>query len=620
MEPLKAGAAAIALIAVATGCATNDAAGTSSDISAAYQPVQTDAATLETRLAALETDAFDMAPAANPNIDAIIAAMPALVTISYDEQLTDRSGAAVVRGLKIAPSMMPTIGFEIGELRVWGLDGDFAVARLNGERLDETAPLARRLEAANTRLYGLEGVVGMLMGLAASDPDMPDMTFDSYNFTIGKIVYDDLVLRPYVMDAKTPEMLEDAAQFFPIVQQIAAVNRTIAVDTVATYDLSAAAQVTIDGMPNTFNMAMDLAGSRGQRGGDVDQSVGRGFRYAIDLPSAAASGGPPMKMDVGLDSFSTNGMRLDRVMDHLARGVMPERDSPGLLSLGVTQLAGERVALNDKEIYTVGGATVDLSEFHWFIPTKASFSTSNAVYDIKGLLDWVQETEGDAFGPEEAEMVNNIMAAAANYGLDKPSFDGLLGWNWDAATGAGAIDVDFGIDDYMRFNFDFAGLLPDFNSVSALIPDDIEQTDEDALEDLFQTNTKFSNMTFDIVDEGGLEKSFALAIDVAKLMPEDNAEFAMLRNQTPEGLRQMASSLLYLAAAGAAQEIPAAQDYITKVANFVTSGGALRLSVAPDQPMGLAELEALEDTEPDQIFEMVGLSLTHEAPAQEQAQ
>ena len=33
-----------------------------------------------------------------------------------------------------------------------------------------------------------------------------------------------------------------------------------------------------------------------------------------------------------------------------------------------------------------------------------------------------------------------------------------------------------------------------------------------------------------------------------------------------------------------------------------------------------AELEALEDTEPDQIFEMVGLSLTHEAPAQEQAQ
>lgn len=94
----------------------------------------------------------------------------------------------------------------------------------------------------------------------------------------------------------------------------------------------------------------------------------------------------------------------------------------------------------------------------------------------------------------------------------------------------------------------------------------------------------------------------------------------MLRNQTPEGLRQMASSLLYLAAAGAAQEIPAAQDYITKVANFVTSGGALRLSVAPDQPMGLAELEALEDTEPDQIFEMVGLSLTHEAPAQEQAQ
>ena len=75
----------------------------------------------------------------------------------------------------------------------------------------------------------------------------------------------------------------------------------------------------------------------------------------------------------------------------------------------------------------------------------------------------------------------------------------------------------------------------------------------------------------------------------------------------------------FTTAAGAAQEIPAAQEYITMVANYVTSGGALHLAVQPDAPMGVAQLEALEDAEPDQIFEMVGLSLTHEAPAEEQA-
>lgn len=617
MRALKSGVAAIALIAFAAGCATNDANDLTPEVSAAWAPVETDAQSLETRLAALKTDAFNMAPSETADFDAIIAAMPPLVTISYDEQLTDRSGAAVLRGLKIAPAMMPTIGFEIGELRVWGLDSDFAVARLNGQRLDETASVARRVEATNTKLYGLEGVVGMALAMVASDPDAADLSFDGYNFNIGKIVYDDLVLRPFVMDPKMPEMLEDAAQFFPYVQQFAAINRSFAADTIATYDMAADFSFSVDGVANTGSFALDYAGSRGQRGADVDQTVGRGLRYNIDLPSVAEEAGQPLTMAVSMDSFSQNGVRLDRVYDHLARGVMPERNSPGLLSLGVTQFGGESVSFNGKEIYSVGGGTMDLSEFHWFIPTKASFSTSNAVYDIKGLLDWVQETEGDAFDAEEAEMIDNVMAAAANYGLDKPSFDGVFGWNWDAATGAGVVDVDFGIDDFMRFSLDFSGILPDFNSVSALVPDDIEQTDEAALEALFQDKTKFSNVKFDVVDEGGLDKSFALAIDIAKLMPEDNAEFAMLRNQTPEGLRQMASSLLFLAAAGAAQEVPAAQEYITMVANFVTSGGALHLSVQPDQPMGVAELEALEDSEPDQIFEMVGLSLTHEAPAEE---
>ncbi len=618
MKLLKSGVAAVALIAFATGCAgTPDEV--TPEISAAWTPVETNAASLESRLVALKADAFNMAPAANPNIDAIIEAMPGLVSISYDEQLTDRSGATVLRGLKLAPAMMPTIGFEVGELRVWGLDGDLAVARLNGQRLDETASLARRVEATNTTLYGLETVISMVMMMAANEPELAGLTFDGYNFSIGKIVYDDLVLRPFAMDAKTPEMLDEAGQFFPYLQQFAALNRSFAADTVATYDMTADFSFSLDGVANTGSLAMDLAGARGQRGADVDQSIGRGFRYSIDLPSAAEASGQPLSMSASVDSVSSKGVRLDRVYDHLARGVMPDRNSPGLLSLGVTEFAGESISFNGKEVYTIGGGTMDLSEFHWFIPTKASFSTSNAVYDIKGLMDWVQETQGDSFDAEEAEMINNILAAAANYGLDKPSFDGVFGWNWDAASGAGVVDIDFGVDDFMRFNLDFSGILPDFNSVSALIPDDLDQTDEEGLETLFETNTKFSSFNFDIIDEGGLDKGFALAIDVAKLMPEDNSSAAMLRNQTPEGLRQMASSLLFLAAAGAAQEVPAAQEYITMVANFINSGGALHLAIQPDAPMDIDQIEALEHSEPDQILETVGLSLTHEAPAQEQA-
>lgn len=617
MKALKSGVAAVALIAFTAACATNDANDATPEVSAAWAPVETNAQSLETRLATLKTDAFNMAPSQAADFDAIIAAMPPLVSITYDEQLTDRSGAAVLRGLKIAPAMMPTIGFEIGELRVWGLDSEFAVARLNGQRLEETASVARRIEATNTKLYGLEGVVGMALAMAGNGPDAPDLSFDGYNFNIGKIVYDDLVLRPFVMDPKMPEMLEDAAQFFPYLQQFAAINRSFAADTIATYDVAADVSFSVDGVANTGSFALDHAGTRGQRGGDVDQTVGRGLRYNINLPSVAEQTGQPLTMNVSMDSFSQNGVRLDRVYDHLARGVMPERDSPGLLSLGVTQFAGESVSFNGREIYSVGGGTVDLSEFHWFIPTKASFSTSNAVYDIKGLLDWVQETEGDAFDAEEAEMINNVMAAAANYGLDKPSFDGLLGWNWDAATGAGVIDVDFGVDDFMRFNLDFSGILPDFNSVSALVPDDLEQTDEAALEALFENNTKVSSINFDVVDEGGLDKSFALAIDVAKLMPEDSSEAAMLRNQTPEGLRQMTSSLLFLAAAGAAKEFPVAQEYATMVANFITSGGALHFALQPDSALGAAELESIDSMEPDQIIEMIGFSMTHEAPAEE---
>jgi hypothetical protein len=79
------------------------------------------------------------------------------------------------------------------------------------------------------------------------------------------------------------------------------------------------------------------------------------------------------------------------------------------------------------------------------------------------------------------------------------------------------------------------------------VPDDPEKADEAAIGKVFEANSTLKLVEFNLVDEGGLAKIFALTAEAAKMMPDDPTG-GMMANQTPESLRTLASNGAYMLA------------------------------------------------------------------------
>jgi hypothetical protein len=159
-----------------------------------------------------------------------------------------------------------------------------------------------------------------------------------------------------------------------------------------------------------------------------------------------------------------------------------------------------------------------------------------------------------------------------------------------------------------------SGALPSFDAVSALVPAEAALTDEAAIAKLFSDASRLTSAEAVLVDEGGLEKSFGLAVDLAKAFKDDMpAEMATFANMSPAQLRGMASSGAYLMADTAAQQFPPARELLRPFAAWVTSGGQVRASMKPKQPLTAAQLEADPPT-PETAIERLGLSVVHTPP------
>src|SRR5262249_54276561 len=153
--------------------------------------------------------------------------------------------------------------------------------------------------------------------------------------------------------------------------------------------------------------------------------------------------------------------------------------------------------------------------WHWWIPTRLRVSASDVVYHVDNLANLVTEMAAtmpkpDASDPdappspspeETAAGVKQVMDLLTKYGLNKPSMDYTLGWNWDPATGAAAIDTAFGVDAYMHMDLKYEGGLPSFKAVSDLVPDDPEKADQAAIGKVFEAASTLKLVEFNIADE-----------------------------------------------------------------------------------------------------------------------
>lgn len=631
----------------AFACAVSLAA-CSSEKSGALAPLKTTPEKAEAYVAKLAETPFSLKAEGASDLASVRDALPGAMSLSWATLNFDAAtGATVLTDVKLTPKDTPQVGLGIAEVRLWDFDAAFAKARLAGQRLAETGKLARRIDAKGITVFGLEtlmapaldaytGAIGNVIegqvgpdGAAAVDASL-EMKIDAYEFSVGRVIIDDVMLRPFEL---TPAKLSadaepDLVQAMPVLQGFAAVMRSIAYDTSAMFDMKGSMAMTQAGQPMKMAIGMKSYGVRGVRGSDSDAAFVRGVTYSGTIQEPGMP--KPMEISGGVDLYTMEGIRLDKVLAHLARGQWPARTETDLLSLGKFTSHNERIALNGRDIYSVKESSIDASGWHWWIPTKLRFSATNAVYRIDNFAGLIadmaeaaptaQPADPDAppaqTAAETKAMVGQVMDLLKKYGLDKPSMDYTLGWNWNPTTGAAAIDGAFGVDNYLRTDLKYEGGLPTFKAVSDLVPDDPEKADSAAIGKVFEAASTMKLVEFSIADEGGLEKIYGLTADAAKLMPADPSG-GMMSGQTPQTLRNMASSGVYLLAETFEQSAPGLKALVAPFGAFLEKGGNVKFTAKPVKPLALAATgQAIEKGEmtPAEFIKALNAKTVHTPP------
>jgi hypothetical protein len=616
----------------------------SGEKSGALAPVKTDPAAVEKLVASLAAESFKGKATAAADVASVRDALPKEIALTWGSLNFDQaSGATVLTAAKLTPAGMPNVGLSVDEIRLWDFDAEFAKARLAGQRLTETASLARRIELKGAKIFGIETLIGPAMdayagviddAVAAADPSAPpmDMQLGKYDFSVGRIVINDLMLRPYELKLATLAPENEFAEVLPFLQTYAAVSRTFAADTYAMFDLKAQMDMTQMGERVAINFALGTYGARGMRGSDLDAAFMRGMTFEVATQAGATSpaGGPTMpsiNVSGGVELISMQETRLDKLTGYLARGEWPPRTETDLLSYGLITAKNETFAMNGQTLYSIGEMAIDARKWHWFVPTKASFKATDIVYDIaafsnavSGIAASVQEINANSETPAApaAMIPPEIMQALTKYGLDKPSIDFALGWDWNPTSGATVLDAGFGLDNYFTGQMKYEGGMPTFKGVSDLIPDKVEETDGDAIGVLFAKASTLKLVDISIVDNGGLEKSFGLAAEIAALQPGEPGAPNPMANMTPEAMRSMATAGAYMLADQAAAEVPTLKPLITPLAAFVEKGGRVKITLAPKAPVEIATLVDGMTTgqiTPDAALAQLNAKVEHMPPA-----
>lgn len=595
----------------------------SSEKSAALAPVKTDPAAVEKLVTELTTGTFKGKATAAADVAAVRDALPKEVALSWGGLNFDQaSGATVLTAVKLTPTEMPTVGLSIDEVRLWDFDAGFAKARLAGQRLTETASLASRVDLKGMKVFGIETLMAPAVDAATDavapsgeDLGVSDFTpkLEKYDIGIGRLVIDDLMLRPYELTPATLEPGSEFAQFMPVLQHIAAVSRTFASNASAAQDLKIAFAMTQMGQKISFDASAKTVGARGSRGGDLDVSFVRGMSFAADIPGDQFSGTPPQKMAGSVEYYTLEGMRLDKLYGYLAKGQWPPRTETDLLSLGRFAAFNTSMSLGGAPLYTSAEEVFDARNFHWFIPTKLTMSAKDVSYDVRGFVQYVASMD-----PSIAGEANQVMDVISRSGLEKLNYDSNLVWDWNATSGVAKIAGTFDADQFLKIDATFDGSLPAFKAVSDLIPDNIEQTDGAAVGAIFEKASTLKLVDIEIVDNGGLSKSFNLAAEIMKMQPSTPDAPNPMANMTAEQMRSMAAAGIYMVADQATSQVPTAGPLIRPLAAFIEKGGRVKITLAPKEPVQVATLGnsvASGQTSPDAAIQQLNIKVEHMPPA-----
>jgi len=639
--------------------------------SGAVSAIDVDPKAIEAHVTKLAAEPLKGEKTTPANLDAIKSMLPPEVQLTWGNLSFDAAtNSTLVTDLKLVPADMPTIGIQVSELRLWDFDADLLKARFSGQRLNETAKLARRIDAKGISVFGIADAVNQMQGgampaeepLPAPEPANPtkfqpaDPTapaavpeapegwppttepefpfgadggfgalsathIDRYEVSIGRILIDDVMLKPYVAPPapKAPtDPYDPSATFMPVLQNLLAVGQSYGIDTAAYFDMKVGIDVTEAGKRISGDFLIKTIGARGLRGGDLDGMFMRDLTYKA---SGDVAPGTPLDMSYTMGLMTLEDLRLEKVLGFLAKGQVPPRTESNLMGLGLWRSENESLKVSGKEIYSVAESMSDLKGWHWFIPTNLQTSVKKMSLDLGALMEVglqfsqaglgasPEVTDPEFAGPSEAAQIQEAKAMIEKYGLSKITLDTSAGWNWNAGNGDTKLTIGLASPTLFDIDAKYEGAFPSFKAVSDVIPEDPEQTDAMAVANVFQSNSSLKLIDLNVKDNGGLTKVYAILGDAA---PEIGLGPDVMSG---DQVRGMVAGMVRQLADPQATGMPEVAALMAPVASFLESGGKLRVAVQPGKPMPFSSLMgtlmAAGMGSPAQAIKDLGLKVEH---------
>ncbi|MEM9938519.1 MAG: hypothetical protein AAF768_06710 [Pseudomonadota bacterium] len=520
------------------------------------------------------------------------------------------------------------VGLLAEEVLFYNLDPTAILDRANGTNLDQSVKVADRIELRDVKSVGMEAVSEYMMQgyddtLDEFAPlegeileDLSSSETLSYDLQVGQVLLDGLMLEPFEVQLGEDDAVIDDEQLG--LQMVGAALRSLSFDALMYRDVVADMDFSDGEIEAAFEFTIGMNGVRDYDRGDLafsgswDTEIGGTFPIpASEFGNTDAEEEYRLVPINGAVAYSAvSDMKLQRAFEALSSWTLPDASDTDFMRLGTFEMARYDLDIDGLRFFGMDRMLLD-ADFHWLLPKAINLSFDGLGYELGNLFTvFAEDFEQDFEQDFTLEQFMQGLEIAKTYGFDCFCGDYSLSIDWDEETGA------LSYDEAGTFAEAFASTtlvdltLPSPAAVASLLTEG--ELDEDRFIEAFAQSSEFRSAEMTITDTGGLARIFPMLHEIGEAFPEAEG-MAILAYNEPEQLRMLAYNMVISVKPMVRNELPAADPWMTSVAEFIRDGGSLKLSVSPPAPINAQLIESYSDTAqgPDEILEILGVSVTH---------
>lgn len=507
---------------------------------------------------------FKLANAEPVDIEAMVSGMGA----TYDSAEFDKNlGATVITNFR--PEGDDNEMIKIGRLELYGLDTDAAAALNSGEGLAEMTELFTKIRAYDVNgSFPVDGEITAAMGGGE------DIGGAVGTMTIAALEIDTLKMKSMQTDNGEQKdvqfggmAMKDFAMAVPFSDEGHGLKMSAPDFRLGSYSNGVFGGFFAEDFAYSIKQSEEMINAQledmgPQAAGIFSNPVLRNLAF-------------PAEQTVTVGSMKWDGLTITNLLPYLSNDETPPVTETDLIKVGGMEFLDQDVMVNGQKLGTTKRTVMDAIEFHHFMPKKIRIVSEGSKADMTVL----------AAGSEE------LAGILKNNGLDNVTGESSFLYTFDPKSGAINLDADGEADGFYGLKLDLALSEFDYDAIVGGLEDGSGQA---AL-----MNAALNGLSLEIKDEKLLDTLFAIAGNVTE--------------QDPTALRQQAVGLLSIGAIQGAQISPRIPEYVTALSSFISEGGTLKISAAPEAPVTFGGLAAAgSQGDPAAVLDTVNLTVTRD--------